>query len=85
MSDTKLFKQSKSTLRSDAEQVLQQKVVSAKQINSNTVAAHVVEQAAHDEYVMLANGMRVPIVENRKQRRIRLSKVRRSIKKGGKR
>ena len=85
MNNTKLFKQSKSTLRSDAERVLKQKVVSAKQVNSTTVAAHVVEQAAHDEYVMLANGMRVPIVENRKQRRIRLSKVRKAVKKGGKR
>lgn len=85
MNNTKLFKQNKATLRSDAEQVLQQKVVSVKQINSNTVAAYVVEQAAHDEYVMLANGMRVPIVENSKQRKIRLSKVRRAIKKGGKR
>jgi hypothetical protein len=79
-----ICKEQELTLKEQAQQVLGKKVISAKQINSNTVAAQVVEQGGHQEYVTLANGMVVPIVENRKQRKARLAMVKRSLKKGRK-
>jgi hypothetical protein len=62
-----------------SEELLGQSVIDAKDLGDK-VQVQAVENTGHPAMVTLANGMVVPLVENRKQRRLKAKVIQRCIK-----